>query len=175
MPNLHTRLKNTRRSRGLSQHQLAAMCGVSQPTVAHWERGGHIPRQKALKVLAECLDVDIAWLQSGQDFADTHPAFQHLRIPIQNVPVYEWPKSQEDLKKARPIRYITLCAKSSNIFALVANKNTDTELDKTLVFLRDDKNIGTHLCNIDQRLTLSDNPHDYKTTLGRLIYTIKKH
>lgn len=175
MPNFHTRLKSTRRSRGLSQHQLAAMCGVSQPTVAHWERGGHIPRQKALKVLAECLDIDIAWLQSGQDFADTHPAFKHLSVPIQHVPVYDWFDAREDLKKAHPVRYIALCTKDTDIFAISTDEATNMEANETLVFSQGDESPGKHLCNIDQKVVLSENPNDHKASIGRLIYTIKKH
>lgn len=57
---LADRLKSRRKELGLSQNALANSCGVSQPTITNWERGGHIPRRAALASIAMGLDVDPA-------------------------------------------------------------------------------------------------------------------
>ncbi|GIW04339.1 MAG: hypothetical protein KatS3mg059_0959 [Thermomicrobiales bacterium] len=52
-------LVQQRAARGLSQKDLARMLGVSQPTVARWESGEHVPEIKTLLRLADVLGLQL--------------------------------------------------------------------------------------------------------------------
>ena len=87
MDKLHKRIKSTRLKRGLSQAVLAEQAGVSQPTVANWENGSHIPRRPALVRIGAALGVEPDWLLSG-NYAQAHGTIQdYLSRPIRHVPV----------------------------------------------------------------------------------------
>lgn len=84
------RIRSARKSRGLSQADLAHRLGVSQPAVANWESGVHDPRRLMLAKLAETLHTPLEWLAAGDRSmveADKHPAAAYLRRPLQHVPV----------------------------------------------------------------------------------------
>lgn len=83
---LHARIKQSRIKSGLSQALLAKKAGVSQPTVANWETGSHIPRRQALSRIASALDVDPIWLLSGDSDI---PAQTYLSTTIQHVPIFD--------------------------------------------------------------------------------------
>lgn len=53
------RIHETRERFGLSQHQLADLLGVAQPTISRWETGIHMPTKRdllALEALVNKLD-----------------------------------------------------------------------------------------------------------------------
>ncbi len=90
MSTLQKRIKDIRLKRGLSQLDLASLIGVSQPTVANWENGSHIPRHNALQQIGHALSVDPMWLISG-DMNSPAPASQiYLSQALIHVPVYRW-------------------------------------------------------------------------------------
>ena len=60
------RLKAARRAAGLTQTDLAAAIGVSQPTVANWEKGGHEPNRANLERVARATGASRGWLAFGQ-------------------------------------------------------------------------------------------------------------
>ncbi len=88
--------KHRRRLR-MSQTDLAIRVGVSQPTVAHWEHGQHLPRPEHLTVLADVLqapDLLELNLDAGGDRAGQPSVFapqEYLERPIQHVPILAWP------------------------------------------------------------------------------------
>lgn len=51
-----------RRARRLSQRQLSALCGLSQPAISHIEVGGTKPRTVTKQALASALDYTVAEL-----------------------------------------------------------------------------------------------------------------
>jgi transcriptional regulator with XRE-family HTH domain len=53
-------LRNLRRSKGLSQKDLAVASGVGQDTISGIESGRHEPRPSTLRKLANALDVEVA-------------------------------------------------------------------------------------------------------------------
>ena len=61
------RIRQARKSRGLSQSDLAQRVGVSQPAIANWESGIHDPRRLTLAKLAEALEAPLDWLAAGVD------------------------------------------------------------------------------------------------------------
>ncbi len=48
-----------RRVRGLSQQELAELCGTTQSAIARFERGGRPPKMDTLLRIAEALDCDL--------------------------------------------------------------------------------------------------------------------
>jgi transcriptional regulator with XRE-family HTH domain len=53
------RLKSIRRSKGLTQHQLAEMLNTSQRMIAHYERQNNRPRIDKIKAIADVLGIPI--------------------------------------------------------------------------------------------------------------------
>jgi len=131
---LADRLKSRRKELGLSQNALANSCGVSQPTIANWERGGHVPRQAALASIAMGLDVDPIWLLSGVLPLDKSPAHRHLSKPIRHIPIYDWPDHIDDLNTARPQDYITISALGEDLLALAAPNGSEILSGTILIF-----------------------------------------
>ena len=64
---LSERLKFLRETRSLTQKDLAQLAGVSQPTIAHIEKGTKDPSVQTLDKIAIALDVHIATLFSSND------------------------------------------------------------------------------------------------------------
>ncbi len=84
------RVKHARKSRGLSQTDLAQRVGVSQPAIANWETGLHDPRRLMLAKLAVALDYPLDWLAAGDRSlgeSDKHAAAAYIRRPVMHVPV----------------------------------------------------------------------------------------
>jgi len=52
-------IKKVRKSKGLTQKELAEMLGVSQQTVAQYERTDKMPKIKTIKTIAEVLNVPV--------------------------------------------------------------------------------------------------------------------
>jgi predicted transcriptional regulator len=53
------RVAEERSARGLSQRQLAELCGTTQSAIARLERGGRPPRIDTLLRIAEALDCEL--------------------------------------------------------------------------------------------------------------------
>ena len=59
------KIKTLRKSKGMSQSELAALVGVSDRTLRSWERQGRFPKQNNLyQKLADALQCDVAYLMS---------------------------------------------------------------------------------------------------------------
>ncbi len=182
---LADRLKSRRKELGLSQNALAKTCGVSQPTIANWERGGHVPRQNALASIALGLDVDAIWLLSGEMPADKNPAHRHLSKPIHNIPVYAWPTHIDDLCTAQASDYLTMSLFGSNMLAVFAPTPSKYPVGTILIFDRSTQRIsGTYLVEAEERadlidlvLAANDDPILWNTLrpVGRLIFSIQPH
>lgn len=84
------RIRQARKELGLSQGDLAARLGVSQPTVANWESDVHNPRQLMLAKIGHALEVSLGWLAGGdtvERLTPNHPAAAYLSRPVTHVPV----------------------------------------------------------------------------------------
>ena len=62
MSTLAEKIVKTRKSKGLTQDALAALCGVTKRTVASYETDGRMPHSNTLKKLASALGVTAAYL-----------------------------------------------------------------------------------------------------------------
>jgi len=119
MDNLHKRIKSTRISLGLSQAILAEKTGVSQPTVANWENGSHIPRQAVLEKISDVLGVSALWLLSGTREGDDIPASLYLQTPIRHIPVYRKDELKFDLQSSVPVGYLPYASRHATLFGLM--------------------------------------------------------
>lgn len=124
------RIKQARKTHGLSQADLARRVGVSQPAIANWESGVHDPRRLMLAKLAEVLEAPLDWLAAGDRSvveSDKHAAAAYIRRPLQHVPVISFRAAAllaQDMS-ADPHTmaedYIPVTAGSSKLFAVFLN------------------------------------------------------
>ncbi len=70
------RIKQSRKSKGLSQAELACKLGLKTQSIQQWESGRTEPRFARLEQLADTLNVTIAWLH-GLD-PENHQPQDHL-------------------------------------------------------------------------------------------------
>lgn len=91
METLGTRLKNQRKSKKLTQQQVADAIGVSKTSVIYWEKDENLPKHDSLMALAQILGVTSDYLLSGKgsDFLDKNVT---TPFPIAGrlVPVISW-------------------------------------------------------------------------------------
>lgn len=68
MDTIGRRIRHARRRAGLTQPELAGLCGwAGQSRVSNYERGIREPRSSDIKHLARALNVSQAWLWTGDD------------------------------------------------------------------------------------------------------------
>ncbi len=182
---LADRLKSRRKELGLSQISLAKGCGVSQPTIANWERGGHVPRQAALASIAFELGVDPVWLLSGLSPADQNPAHRHLSKPIRNIPIFEWPTHIDELEQAQARDYVTMSVAGGEMLAVTAPLDSDFPLGTILIFdkaaLRESGRYlvqsGDYAKIIDVEYAANDDNGyiEANRPIGRLVLSLQPH
>lgn len=182
---LADRLKSRRKELGFSQNALANSCGVSQPTIANWERGGHVPRQAALASIANCLDVDPIWLLSGEMPADKNPAHRHLSKPIRNIPIFSWPTHVDELKTAQALDYVTMSVTGGEMLAITAPPGSDFPTGTILVFDKAAKRVsGRYLVQSGDYAKIidlvfaandADSVLESHKPVGRLILSLQPH
>lgn len=173
MNTLQNRIKSTRLEQGLSQAQLAKVTGVSQPTVANWENGSHIPRQKALEKIGTALGVESNWLLSG-NYADAHNnVHDYLSRPIRHVPIFRWPDAVEDLFSGHPAGYLTYPSDSPHSVALVA-QSTPSSRQKIWIIDQDlSPSSHTSMCLWATENEVTLGPSTEKPTDGKPVGYLK--
>ena len=78
------RLKSARESAGMTQSELGNVIGTSKSVISQYESGQNDPRQSAIPLLAEALNVSINWLMGVDEFdniqiaANTGDSFDDL-------------------------------------------------------------------------------------------------
>ena len=102
------RLKQLRKSRGMTQQELADLVGVTKGAVIHWEKYGFSSADK-LQKLAACFDVSISYLL---DY-DTNNTFSELITKInqwaddrnlkQADPKIQWMRITEEVGEIRDV------------------------------------------------------------------------
>ncbi len=159
---------------------MADRCGVSQPTIANWERGGHLPRKDALEKIAACLGVDSIWLLSGELPAGRSPVYQHLNTPIRHIPIFEWTRNARSFANAQPTRYLSLAIELEDLFALDSLDHKEFGLETILIFDKSAKPAANaqFLVQNQEVLSLCEGAELENSDLkpiGRLIYSIQAH
>ncbi len=113
MTRLSDRIKATRLNKGMSQAELATAAQVSQPTVANWESGSHVPRSTVLDRISDALDVETDWLLTGESSFDLQISTNYLSQPTQHIPIY----SAYDMVR-NPIGYMPFSSQLTDLMAI---------------------------------------------------------
>ena len=111
---LKENIKNMRKSKGLSQQQLAdALCVVRQ-TVSKWEQGLSVPDSEMLLKLAECLGVSVGELL-GECPSNDNSELQALKERLECLSEQI---ARRNESRRRAWRGVFLCGASLSLLAL---------------------------------------------------------
>ena len=106
---LNENIKRIRKSKGLSQEELAIKLNVVRQTVSKWENGLSVPDSSMLIMLADELDSTVSELL-GEPIAE--PTIDDLKILSEKLEVINLQLAKRSLTKVKTIRWIliSLCA-----------------------------------------------------------------
>ena len=120
---LNENIKRIRKSKGLSQEELAIKLNVVRQTVSKWENGLSVPDSSMLIMLADELDTTVSELL-GEPIAE--PTTDDLMILSKKLEVINLQLAKRSITKVRTIRWIliSLCAIIMIIFITLASMNS---------------------------------------------------
>ena len=120
---LNENIKRIRKSKGLSQEELAIKLSVVRQTVSKWENGLSVPDSSMLIILANELDTTVSELL-GEPVAE--PTTDDLKILSEKLEVINLQLAKRSITKVKTIRWIliSLCAVIVVIFIALAYTNS---------------------------------------------------
>ena len=120
---LNENIKRIRKSKGLSQEELAIKLNVVRQTVSKWENGLSVPDSSMLIILANELDTTVSELL-GEPVAE--PTTDDLKILSEKLEVINLQLAKRSITKVKTIRWIliSLCAVIVVIFITLASTNS---------------------------------------------------
>ena len=120
---LNENIKRIRKSKGLSQEELAIKLNVVRQTVSKWENGLSVPDSSMLIILANELDTTVSELL-GEPVAE--PTTDDLKILSEKLEVINLQLAKRSITKVKTIRWIliSLCAVIVVIFIALAFMNS---------------------------------------------------
>ena len=120
---LNENIKRIRKSKGLSQEELAIKLNVVRQTVSKWENGLSVPDSSMLIILANELDTTVSELL-GEPVAE--PTTDDLKILSEKLEVINLQLAKRSITKVKTIRWIliSLCAVIVVIFIALASTNS---------------------------------------------------
>lgn len=120
---LNENIKRIRKSKGLSQEELAIKLNVVRQTVSKWENGLSVPDSSMLIILANELDTTVSELL-GEPIAE--PTTDDLKTLSEKLEVINLQLAKRSTAKLKTIRWIliSLCAAIVIIFIALAFMNS---------------------------------------------------
>ena len=120
---LNENIKRIRKSKELSQEELAIKLNVVRQTVSKWENGLSVPDSSMLIILANELDTTVSELL-GEPVAE--PTTDDLKILSEKLEVINLQLAKRSITKVKTIRWIliSLCAVIVVIFIALASTNS---------------------------------------------------
>ena len=120
---LSENIKRMRKSKGLSQEELAIKLNVVRQTVSKWENGMSVPDSGMLIMLADELDTTVSELL-GEPIAE--PTTDDLKTISEKLEVINLQLAKRSITKVKTIRWIliSLCAVIVMIFITLACMNS---------------------------------------------------
>ena len=120
---LNENIKRIRKSKGLSQEELAIKLNVVRQTVSKWENGLSVPDSSMLIILANELDTTVSELL-GEPIAE--PTTDDLKTLSEKLEVINLQLAKRSTAKLKTIRWILilLCAAIVIIFIALAFMNS---------------------------------------------------
>ena len=119
---LNENIKRIRKSKGLSQEELAIKLNVVRQTVSKWENGLSVPDSSMLIILSNELDTTVSELL-GEPVAE--PTTDDLKILSEKLEVINLQLAKRSITKVKTTRWIliSLCAVIVVIFIALASMN----------------------------------------------------
>lgn len=102
---LNENIKRIRKSKGLSQEELAIKLNVVRQTVSKWENGLSVPDSSMLIMLADELDTTVSELL-GETI--TEPTTDDLKILSEKLEVINLQLARRSITKVKTIRWILI-------------------------------------------------------------------
>ena len=120
---LNENIKRMRKSKGLSQEELAIKLNVVRQTVSKWENGMSVPDSGMLIMLADELDTTVSELL-GETVAE--PTTDDLKIISEKLEVINLQLAKRSMTTVKTIRWIliSLCAAIMIIFIALVSMNS---------------------------------------------------
>ena len=120
---LNENIKRIRKSKGLSQEELAIKLNVVRQTVSKWENGLSVPDSSMLIMLADELDTTVSELL-GELVAE--PTTDDLKILSNKLEVINLQLAKRSITKIKTFRWIliSLCVVIVIIFIAIASMNS---------------------------------------------------
>ena len=120
---LNENIKRIRKSKGLSQEELAIKLNVVRQTVSKWQNGLSVPDSSMLIMLADELDTTVSELL-GELVAE--PTTDDLKILSNKLEVINLQLAKRSITKIKTIRWIliSLCVVIVIIFIAIASMNS---------------------------------------------------
>ena len=104
---LNENIKRLRKSKGLSQEELAIRLNVVRQTVSKWENGLSVPDSGMLVSLAEELDTSVSVLL-GEEIPETGP--DDLKTISEKLEVINLQLAKRSMERVKTIRWILILA-----------------------------------------------------------------
>ena len=119
---LNENIKRIRKSKGLSQEELAIKLNVVRQTVSKWENGMSVPDSSMLIMLADELNTTVSKLL-GEPISE--PTTDDLKILSEKLEVINLQLAKRSITKVKTIRWIliSLCSIIVIIFIALASMN----------------------------------------------------
>lgn len=119
---LNENIKNLRKSKGLSQEELAIRLNVVRQTVSKWENGLSVPDAALLISLAEALDTSVAVLL-GEPVQESEP--DDLKAISEKLEAINLQLAKADRARVKAVRWalIAVCVLTVGIFIALAAIN----------------------------------------------------
>lgn len=113
---LNENIKAIRKSKGLSQQELAVKLNVVRQTVSKWEQGLSVPDSDMLISISEALETPVGTL-FGENVTETE--VDNIKAISEKLEVINWQLAQRKTMRRKIIRWllISLCAITVMVFA----------------------------------------------------------
>ena len=120
---LNSNIKALRKSKGLSQEELAIKLNVVRQTISKWERGLSVPDSDMLISLSEALDTPVSTLL-GETIME--PKLDDLKAISEKLEIINLQLAQKKAFKRKMLHwlFISLCAAIATISALLIALNS---------------------------------------------------
>ena len=120
---LHENIRAIRKSKGLSQQELAVKLNVVRQTVSKWEQGLSVPDSDMLIAISEALETPVSTLL-GETVIETE--VDHLKAITEKLAVINLQLAQRKTAKRTMIRWLLIssCAMIGAVFAALVILNS---------------------------------------------------
>ena len=120
---LNENMKAIRKSKGLSQEELAIKLNVVRQTISKWEQGLSVPDSDMLISISKALETPVSTLL-GETIAEAAP--EDLKVISEKLEVINLQLAQKKAARQKTLHwcFLSLCAVVVIIFAVLAGLNS---------------------------------------------------